>query len=353
VVLAGSGLGAFFLLPLQGTSTASQIVGHAYFVSSGHVGKNSTQGIDDEILVDLHNLSNPAQGKSYYAWLLSDKDQADWHPILLGTLHVRQGRAHQLYADPHYTNLLGLASRFLITEEDASSTPTNPDPHAWRYYAELPQNMLVHLRYLLSNDPMLKEQGGLDSWLFRNTQKVLEWAGSARGYWLSKNTTLMRLHFIRILEYLEGAAAIGTDIPTGTILPVPLPDVALLGGDTSSATVPDYLHAIGGHVTAIAQSSEPQSSRRILATHINTAINNARNSLKKVYQDAKDLFALTNEELLQPQALLKLNDLNTQAFSAYVGQLNPTTNQVDAAVLQLHYDVQSLATFDVTLYQSQ
>src|SRR5205823_5950124 len=149
----------------------------------------------------------------------------------------------------------GLASRLVITEESSSITPTNPDPHAWRYYAELPQNILAHLRYLLSNDPLIKEQGGLDIWLFRNTQKVLEWAGSARGYWLSKNTQLMRPHFIRILEYLKGTAAVGTDIPSDTLLPIqPPPDVALLSSNTSGATVPDYLHAIGGHVTAIAQA---------------------------------------------------------------------------------------------------
>ena len=350
IVLAGSGLGAWFLLPHQNVGTVDQIVGHAYFVSSGHVGKSGFQGVDDEMLVDLHNLPSPAQGKSYYVWLLSDKNQVDWHPLLLGTLSVTQGRARLSYSDPQYTNLLGLASRLLITEESSSIMPTNPDPHAWLYYAELPQNILDHLRYLLSNDPMVKEQGGLDLWLFRNTQKVMEWAGSARGYWLSKNTQLMRSHFIRILEYLKGTAPIGT---ANTLLPVQLPSVALLGADTPGTTIPDYLHAIGGHVTAIAQVSDAKTARRALANDINTAINNTRSNLEKVYQDAKDLLASSDAELLQPQALVKLNDLSTQAFYSYVGQLDPTTNRVDPAVIQLHYDIQSLATFDITAYQSQ
>src|SRR5207253_5080920 len=116
-------------------------------------------------------------------------------------------------------------------------------------------------------------------------------------------------------------------------LPIhPLPSVALLSSDTSGATVPDYLHAIGGHVTAIAQASDAKSPRRALTNDINTAINNTRSSLEKVYQVAKDLFAFSDAELLQPQALVKLNDLDTQAFYTYVGQLDPTTNQVDAAV---------------------
>src|SRR5436190_19174470 len=43
--------------------------------------------------------------------------------------------------------------------------------------------VLQHLRHLLADAPELtplRLYGGLDIWLFRNTQKILEWAGSAR-----------------------------------------------------------------------------------------------------------------------------------------------------------------------------
>ena len=345
VVFAGLGLSSFFFLSHQGSAgTPNPLVGHAYFVSSG-------QGIDDELLVDMHGIASSTPGKSYYAWLLSDKNQSDWHPILLGVLPVAHGAAHYLYKNPQHTNLLGLSSRFLITEEDANIVPTNPSPTAWRYYAEFPQSILSHMRYLLVNDPMIQEGGGLDTWLFRNTIKVLEWAGSARGYWLSKDTTLMHLHFIRILEYLDGPSVVGTDVSSTIHLPIQPPSVALLGSNTPGSN--DYLHAIGGHVTAIAQSPDATAAIRTRTYHINTAINNVRSSLQLVYQDAKDLLSMTNTELLQPQGLAKLNDLDTQAFYAYVGQLDPTTNQVEPGVVQLHYDIQLLANFDVTTYKSQ
>ncbi len=353
VIFANLGVGAFFLFSHQRpVITASQVVGQAYFLSSGQVGKDGILGIDDELLVDLHNLSNPSPGKSYYTWLLSDTSQSDWRPVLLGPLPVTRGVAHSLYTNPQHTNLLGLASRFLITEEDANINPTNPSPTAWHYYAEIPLNIVAHMRYLLVNDPMIKEGGGLDTRLFRNTQQVFEWAGSARSYWMSKSTGLMRAQFIRILEYLKGPSAIGTDLPFNIQLPTQPPSVALLGSATASQDSPDFLHAIGGHVTAMAQASDSTSNIRTRANYINVAINNITSSLERVYQDTKALYPMTNQELLQPQALALLNDLDSQAFYAYVGQLDPTTNQVEPGVVQLHNNIQLLATFDITLYKS-
>jgi hypothetical protein len=43
-----------------------------------------------------------------------------------------------------------------------------------------------------------------------------------------------------------------------------------------------------------------------------------------------------------------LDDLTSQATYAYIGQLDPITNSVKPGVLQAHYDVQQLATFDIT-----
>src|SRR5262249_11016125 len=132
-----------------------------------------------------------------------------------GALPVKNGEVHYLYpGDQKHTNLLEITSRFLITEESASTTPNipSPDSSTWRYSAELPQgqaatsspdpnmpgmselSVLTHLRHLLAEAPELQEvglHGGLDIWLFRNTQKVLEWAGSARDDWETQDTALL------------------------------------------------------------------------------------------------------------------------------------------------------------------
>src|SRR5205823_1823929 len=100
-------------------------IGHVSFLSSGQLSENSNQGIDDEVLIDLRNMSNPAPQKNYYGWLLGDKGQGlDERAILLGALRINNGTVHLLYqGDAAHTNLLAMTSRFLITEEDSSVTP--------------------------------------------------------------------------------------------------------------------------------------------------------------------------------------------------------------------------------------
>jgi hypothetical protein len=70
-----------------------RLVGHITFLRSEQLSENSSQGIDDEVQIDLHSLASPAAGKSYYAWLLVDKNQAESKAILLGKLTVHQGNA--------------------------------------------------------------------------------------------------------------------------------------------------------------------------------------------------------------------------------------------------------------------
>jgi hypothetical protein len=57
---------------------------------------------------------------------------------------------------------------------------------------------------------------------------------------------------------------------------------------------------------------------------------------------------MTAEQLAQPSAQGTLEDLATQATYAYIGRLDPTTNKVVPGILQVHYDIQKLATFDIT-----
>jgi hypothetical protein len=60
------------------------------------------------------------------------------------------------------------------------------------------------------------------------------------------------------------------------------------------------------------------------------------------------LFNMTPAELAQPAAQNLLEDLVTQATYAYIGQLDPATNQVKPGIVQAHDDIQKLAAFDIT-----
>ncbi|GAC1402031.1 MAG: hypothetical protein NVS4B12_13770 [Ktedonobacteraceae bacterium] len=389
ILVFGGSLGAFFLFPRltsRPVVPTNPIVGHAFFVSSGQL-NDGAQGIADTLQVDLQNVQPPSAGKSYYLWLLADKDAMQQQPDLLvppalhppllltNNLPVRNMAVKYTYAgDAQHNNLLADTSRLLITQEDAGQTPTSPssNPASWVYYAQLPQAIipgnlhlrgLDHIRHLYYNEDHLKVlalYGGLDIWVFRNTEKILEWSTSARDDFNGTTNTYGLMHnlFTSILDYLDGTANVHVDVPPGTpvIADANIARVSLLTVDTTKQGVPQYLDTnppgdldhLELHLSELVKAPDASPRMRQLAQSILIAVNNAKTWLTQVRVDAKTLFNMTPEQLAQPAAQSLLADLVAQATYAYIGQLNVTNNKVLPGVLQAHYDIQKLATFDIT-----
>ena len=347
-----------------------QVVGHIYFGSSGQVSENTNRGIADEVDLDLSTLPNPAPGKSYYAWLLNDAT-SEGKALLLGALAVNHGAVHLHYAgDAEHTNLLGVSNRLLVTEENATPPPDVPslDSSTWRYMAQIPHtpnptdavhhfSLLDHLRHLLASDPMLQAEelpGGLDIWLFRNTQKILEWAGSARDDWSPQGVGILRRQTIRVLDYLDGATYVASDVPIDTpfLVDPQIGRVALLEFDVQHQEPPGYLYHIGLHLQGLISSPGATAEQKHLAVQIDTALSKVRALLEKMRQDAKQLVFMTDAQLLQPKAFTLLDDMVKQAQDAFVGQLDPTTGEIQNGITQIHYAIQRLATLEVTIIPS-
>jgi len=53
-------------------------------------------------------------------------------------------------------------------------------------------------------------------------------------------------------------------------------------------------------------------------------------------------------QMQRPETRSLLDDMVSQVTYAYIGQLNPATNQVRGGILQAHYSIQLLATLNVT-----
>jgi len=369
VVLLYAGLAAFYTRSQHGgTTTQKPVVGHAYFVSSGLLSLNSSQGITDELQIHLQGIPDPQPGNSYYAWLLTDKS-ASYVPTLLGKLQVDRGIVDFAFAGtPQHLDLLATDSRFLITEEDANQTPTNPslDPHAWRYYAEFSAvpnpsdttnhfSLLNHLRHLLAQDPKLQAAGltgGLDIWLFRNTEKILEWSGSARDVWQNQNlqgAAFIHRQVVRILDYLDGLSYVQREVPPGTpILVDPVIVRVPLLESIPNQTPPGYVFHIGRHLEEITKSPNVTKDQIALAVEINQAMNNVQFWLQQVHKDALQLINLSDAQLLQQATRSILDDMATQANYAFTGQIDPSTGQVKPGAVQVHYNIQRLATFEIT-----
>jgi serine/threonine protein kinase len=378
-------LGTVVALSLLQQHTAvvvtNQLVGHAYFLSSGQFNANSPRGIDDEVQIDLSNIPDPSPGHSYYAWLLADKDVSESLPVLLGPVRVEHGSVHVLYrGDQQHTNLLGVTSRFLLTEDDAHHPTNNPllDTSTWRYYAEIPSvpsptdnlhfSMLAHLRHLLVESPELSIRGlhgGLGFWFVRNTSAVSGWANNARDAWHGEDVAMMRDQVIRILDAIDGASFVRTDVAPGTPLladartvqvallgPVPTnpdPPGYAYGNEVS----PGYVYLISEHMAGAIQSPQTTPDQRKLAVQINARLDEEKGLFEQMLHDAKQVARMSDTQLLGAQALTILDDLATQAQNAYSGQLDPSTGQSEGGALWIYGNLQRLAAFNVRQYAGQ
>ncbi len=392
IALLASALGSYLLLfkPLQ--PPPNPVIGHVYYLSSGQLNSDTAQGIADQIQIDLQNVPPPQSGRSYYAWLLPDR-HPDMNPDLIGprpltppilltnNLPVNNGSVHYFYdgSQTQHNNLIATTSRLLITEEPTGqNTHTPSNNHAdWHYYAELPQaqipndgpgfSALTHIRHLFYNETNIKVlglNGGLDFWLSHNTEKIVEWSVSARDDWAANQTnsgqmSLINNLLISILDYLDGSSNVHIDVPAGTPLHVdPLSSrISLLSVVPDQKVAANFDHNPPGyldhetlHVGQVGKAIDISSQTRQLTIRILNALARAENLLGAVRQDALKLLQIVNDptQVMQNSTGAMLDDMTTKALYAYLGQVDPSTNQVQPAVLQAHYDVQQLATLTVT-----
>jgi hypothetical protein len=354
------------LAPTSQTGTKATIVGRVFFTSSGQLTPTSSEGLNDVVHLELANLTPPATGKSDYAWLLPDTSQNEQQPVLLGTLQIHKGSAQLTYTSPTHTNVLATYSRFLVTEQAANEEPIIPslDPATWRYAGSIPAtptpgdanhySLLSHLRHLLAKDPTLEAiglSGGLDIWLYRNTGKILEWSSAARDDWAGGQSSLalMRRQIERVLDYLDGAAFVGRDVPPDTpwLVDPEAGHIGLLELEQGQ-NPPGYLAHIDFHLVGYANSPGVTTDQKRLANKIDGMLIAVTALLWKVHADASQLAKMSDTALLSPQALSLLNDMETNANDAFVGQPDPTTGNVQGGVTQIHDELQRLATIEVS-----
>ncbi len=383
IVLICSSLGAYLIKTNSPNPLPVPVVGKATFMSSGQVGSNGGQGVNDEIMIDLHNLALPGTGKSYYAWLLSDVGQTRQGWLLLGKMNLSKGNVYMLFAgDRKHSDLLAQASRFLITEEDGQRVENNPFLHqdAWRYFAELPQeyattgsyhlSILNQVRDLLVQTPEFRAlglSGNLNTWVLRKMAEVSGWSIEMRNSW--NNVKVVRERLSDILCNLAGKctyAAISrstisttmtyseTKIPGSANLPLIkycMQEAGVQLAGMNNMKVPcGILDDIMFHITGILQSPGINPSLQAQAEQIRAAINRVKSWLIRLQQDAMAMMRMNDAQLVQPAAGALLSDIILQARWAYTGQLDPVTGNMLGGIGYLYDSIQRLATFDVSPY---
>jgi serine/threonine protein kinase len=379
LAVIGSALGAYFTFFAKGTvTTTPPIIGHAYFVSSGLLNASSSEGIStvgitDQVQVNLQNISSPPSGMAYYAWLLSDKT-LNLQPILLGSLAANNSLFYT-GDDTQHLDLLATYSRFLITEEDKSVQPSGPslDPSKWVYYAEFSQipnpadpehySLYDHIRHLLAEDPKVRSvgklTGGLDTWLYRNTQKILEWAGSARdqsNYPSTGSYAFIHRQLVRMLDYLDGVSYVQRDLQShgqvvnaNQVIDNNFSKFSLIGLLTlyQTESPPGYIKHIGAiHLHDITILPQSSAAQKALAIQINQALDQVNLWLQTIHDDIVQLLPMTSTQLFANNGLSKLDEIATLANYAFAGKVNQH-DQVTDGVVQINYNIQRMATFDI------
>src|SRR5205807_4155082 len=109
-----------------------------------------------------------------------------------------------------------------------------------------------------------------------------------------------------------------------------------------------FLYSIDVDLNALIQSPSTTPDQRKLATQIDTAVKNVEVWLTSVRKDAQQLVSMSPEQLAQTATRDNLLDtMANDALSAFTGSIDPSTGNVAEGVIQLHDNIQHLATLEI------
>jgi eukaryotic-like serine/threonine-protein kinase len=111
---------------------------------------------------------------------------------------------------------------------------------------------------------------------------------------------------------------------------------------------PGYTEHIQIHLQGVVGAPDATPQMRAIANKIIMDVQNAQAWLIQVRHDAQKLVLMDANQLAQPSSLALLNDMLTNATYAYIGKLDPRTNQTTPGVTQAHDEIQQLAAFNLT-----
>lgn len=365
VLLSGAGLTTFLLLARANATAARLPVGYLRFESSGQTSETSNQGIADIVQFDLRPFHPPPAGQSDYAWLLPDANQPENPVVLLGKIG---SDGILTYYDPRHANLLDTTSGFLVTEQDAAITPLAPSPDhsTWRYRGQIPQTVppreqfsyLDHLRHLLTYDPTLHANqlaGGLVVWFSRTMAAIQRWTLAAAGDWQAHTPPdpgLVRQDTVRILVYLDGTSFVARDLPEGVTAPALVDErVGRIGvlESVPQQEPPGYVAHIILHLNGLLASPGADPALTGQVARIITAMNTVNGWLEHLRQDAKQLLALTDQQL-RNLALTVLNDMTLTADRALNGWRDQQTGATQEGAAWIAQAIQGLAIISILPY---
>lgn len=336
IFVLGSAIGISLLINKDPFPSTANEPGHIFF-------QDDALGQNDQLRIEMQNITNPPAGKSYFAWL----QDTTGHTSPLGPLNIQNGHISFIYpGNSMHANLLGTMQGLFITTADTENQPQQPDESNKAYQASFDFNTLVALRNILYQTPDLPDNGSITSELLDTIRSINDKASSINDS-LNHDNALVIRQASRIIDLLDGstyAAQIG-DRPATVTSELDAP-IGLL----SSPTQTGYLDILDQQLQQLQQISQNAPSR---LQHIQNA-ENAIKDLRDWLQNLRtyDVQLLKATHLSDPAVQGISLQLKQAAADSYTGRtIPPNTAPLpvlgSAGASQAYTEAQYLATLDL------
>jgi serine/threonine protein kinase len=336
ILVLGSAIGISLLIHQEQSPSTANGPGHIFF-------QDDALGQNDQLRIDMQNIPDPPEGKSYFAWL----QETSSHVSPLGPLNIQNGYVSFIYAgDTMHTNLLGAMQGLFITTVDKGSEPQSPNESNKVYQASFDVDTLVSLKNILYQTPGLPDNGSVTAEILNTIRSINDKTTSINDS-LDYDNVLVIRQASRIIDLLDGSAyaAQSGDRPASVASELNA-QIGLL----SSPTQTGYLDVLDQQLQQLQQVSQNTPDRLQHIQNVENAIQDLRSWLQNLRTYDVQLLKSTN--LSNPANLSIALQLKQAAADAYTGRTIPPNTAPQpvldsAGASQAYTEAQYLATLDL------
>lgn len=343
LLIIGLSAGVFTLVQQKHPAPSSTVTSTTAAGTTGTVAFSSSagdQGITDMVSIDIPGLSAPPQGMQYYAWL---ENQQEEKITPLGQLNP-QGKDFVLTHTAKGQNLLALGNMILVTQEQSgASLPTN----SGLLSAQFPPLAFIHIKHLLVAFPSTPHSIGLLVGLLGQAQQVQAQAILLQNASNNGNTTAVNCAAQNMLNLVEGQQG-------QHFRQLPAWCTALnitVNGDGFGLIRPNgYISLAAQHASLAAQAGDATDTVKTNAGHVETSMNNVKNWMTKINQDALSLLTNPGDKGKVQEIVSSANYAINGFDLSSNGDVNPSSGQ--AGVLLAFKQAQLMAGLSLQKVQS-
>ena len=122
--------------------------------------------------------------------------------------------------------------------------------------------------------------------------------------------------------------------------------ISYIANSFETQNPPGYLYHINLHLHELTVLPQTSAAQKALAIQINQWIDGVNLRFHTIRSDVLQLYAMDDAHLTGSDGRILLDEVATLANDAFVGTVD-THAQVTNGVVQIHYAIQRLATFDI------